>query len=362
MDGVENREEAVLLETVQEVVREEEDVAVVVGEEHALPDTPVLRRRQMGKRRRNKNAQRRKPPKKKKRERPIFAKLRNQARQENRTAEYLALSKEERNALVLTPYDKFYRARYYAPVVSHEFKLLFVPIPKVACTQWLQLFRRLAGEENWKDRRAGLPYTPDTNGLTYLSDYSVVEADEMLTSPEWTRAVFIRDPKERLLSAYLDKVVNSQHIVLGACCRKTRDCASANTTFEEFVDLTDTCTNEHWDVQSGRIPKHLWQYINFFGKMDNLDVDAENLLRQVGAWEDYGSSGWGPDGDHAMFADEAGASAARQHATKANERMRQYYTPILERRVARRFYTDYSNPLFELPRRRIFPRKTKATQ
>jgi hypothetical protein len=352
MDGEDEYDEA----GIREAGREEEDVDVVVGEEQARPDTPVLRRRQTGKRRRKKNAKRRGPPAKKDREGPNPARLRNQARHANRTAEYLALSEEERDALVFTPYHKFYRARYYAPVVSHEFKLVFVPIPKVACTQWLQLFRRLAGQEKWRERKGGLPYTPDNNGLTYLSDYSVVEANNILTSPEWTRAVFVRDPKERLLSAYLDKVVNSQHIVLGACCRKTWDCASANTTFEEFVDLTDTCTNEHWDVQSGRLPKHLWQHIDFVGKMDDLEVDAEKLLRQVGAWEDYGSSGWGPDGAHAMFADEAGASAARRHATKANERMRHYYTPILERRVAARFRMDYSNPLFDLARRRIFPR------
>ncbi|CAM9749402.1 unnamed protein product, partial [Sphacelaria rigidula] len=33
-------------------------------------------------------------------------------------------------------------------------------------------------------------------------------ATEIMNDPTWTRAVFLRDPAERLLSCYLDKLVH----------------------------------------------------------------------------------------------------------------------------------------------------------
>ena len=282
---------------------------------------------------------------------------RNIQRVKSRVAEYKAMSPEQRLAMVLHPHDKFYAARYFAPIVNEEFKLVFFHIPKVACTQWLQLFRRMQGWEDWRERVGGLPYTPAVNGLHYLADYNMSVANEMLTSPAWTRAVFVRDPKERFLSAYLDKVVNTQHIVLGSCCRKTRDCATSETTFQEFYQLTETCENEHWGLQSERVPEKVWQLVNFVGYMATLEKDAKRLLTQVGAWERYGASGWGPNGDQPMFAEPAGQST--NHATQAQERMRHYYTPEIERGIERRYRADYNNQVFNLPRRRLFPMAKK---
>ena len=285
---------------------------------------------------------------------------RNVARRDARKAEYDAMTAHERAKLLVLPNDGFYRYRYYSPIISETFKLMLVPIPKVACTQWLQLFRRMAGQDNWQERVGGLPYTPDINGLTYLSDYNLTEATNILQSPEWTRFVFVRDPKERFLSAYLDKVVNSQMVVLGSCCRHTRDCVTNETTFREFYELTQTCKNEHWDVQSERLPSRIWNTINFVGHMENLEQDARRLLTQVGVWNEYGSSGWGKDGRQAIFATGESSGSAQIHATRAQERMRHYYTPEIERGIEQRYREDYQNPLFQISRRRLFLEKKKA--
>mmetsp|Transcript_21943 Transcript_21943/g.41558 ORF Transcript_21943/g.41558 Transcript_21943/m.41558 type:complete len:527 (-) Transcript_21943:57-1637(-) len=287
------------------------------------------------------------------------ARARNVERFQARKAEYNAMTESEQAQLLVRHNTDFYRYRYYSPVISEKFKLMFVPIPKVACTQWLQLFRRMAGQENWQERVGGLPYTPDINGLTYLSDYNLTEATNILKSSEWTRFVFVRDPKERFLSAYLDKVVNTQMVTLGSCCPHTRDCVTKNTTFREFYNLTQTCNNEHWEVQSQRLPANIWDTINFVGHMENLEQDARRLLEQVGAWEEYGSSGWGKDGKQAIFATEGSSGSAQEHATRAEKRMRQYYTPEIERGIEQRYREDYQNPLFQLTRRRLFFDKQK---
>ena len=49
-------------------------------------------------------------------------------------------------------------------------------------------------------------HNPSTNGLKYLHAFSPRDATNMMRDPSWTRAIFLREPKQRFLSAYLDKV------------------------------------------------------------------------------------------------------------------------------------------------------------
>jgi Sulfotransferase family len=98
-----------------------------------------------------------------------------------------------------------------APIVLEQYKLVFFTIPKVGCTAWKQLFRRMMGYRDWKNENVHdmQPWNPESNGLKYLYHYDRVTASTMMTSPEWTRAIIVRDPKERFLSAYLDKIVRA---------------------------------------------------------------------------------------------------------------------------------------------------------
>ena len=129
-----------------------------------------------------------------------------------------------------------------SPVVIESHKLIFFTIPKVGCTVFKQLFRRMMRHENWKTKD---PHNPHRNGLDYLSEWSLEEAAEMMTSPEWTRAVFIRDPKQRFLSAYLDKAVRKEgQYVNRHCCNDDWTCAPKNIS--AFLRTTRHCYDPHW--------------------------------------------------------------------------------------------------------------------
>jgi hypothetical protein len=68
--------------------------------------------------------------------------------------------------------------------------------------------------------KGNIPHNPSYNGLKYLNHYPLKTALEMLTDPEWTRAIFVRDPKERFFSAYLDKAKkNDGKYVTHHCCK-----------------------------------------------------------------------------------------------------------------------------------------------
>lgn len=93
------------------------------------------------------------------------------------------------------------------PIVFEGYKLVLIANPKVASTVLKQLMRRMMGyEDNYhvhKWNKVGLPHSWPANGLNYTSQYSLQKVNEMMTSNEWTRAMFVRDPKEHMLSAYL---------------------------------------------------------------------------------------------------------------------------------------------------------------
>lgn len=44
--------------------------------------------------------------------------------------------------------------------------------------------------------------------LKRLTHFDESQVNEMMNSPDWMRAIFVRNPHERMLSAYLDKGCN----------------------------------------------------------------------------------------------------------------------------------------------------------
>jgi hypothetical protein len=240
------------------------------------------------------------------------------------------------------------------PVVVEEFKLVFFTVPKVACTTWKQLFRRIQGIPKWdiQDYTTGLPHNPDVNELKYLWHYSVQDANRIMTSPNWTRAIFVRDPKTRLLSAFLDKAVGNPNFIKSKCCPETQDCmGDAARALSGFLTLIQTCHDNNWTPQEFSMERKYWPYINFVGHFERLEDDAKRLLQKIGAWETYGQSGWGPNGGQAIFQK---STNTQNHVTDAKSKVYVWFTQELERQVESFYQVDYDNPIFEF-------RKTNLT-
>jgi hypothetical protein len=155
------------------------------------------------------------------------------------------------NGNILHRSDWIYSKSYgwdVAPIVIPEYNLLFFTIPKTGTTIFKQLFRRMMGFENWSLKDEDLVHSPHRNGLKYLYHYSPTEANEMLTSPNWTRAIFVRDPKTRVLSAYLDKALHNHcDYVKRHCCniKKQSPFGNAGGSLGGDKSLWDHHTREH---------------------------------------------------------------------------------------------------------------------
>ena len=239
--------------------------------------------------------------------------------------------------------------RNTVPIVNEEFKTIFFQMAKVASSQWTRFFLRLEDNPLWCSKdfiRYG--HNIKANGLTYLSNYTLSEAEAMMNSPEWTKVTFVRHPKPRLLSAFLDKAVehsgyfqqNTCNVMArakvkvkvkvntreshececddgdgdsqGDCDQKLKqkylkECINKHEDFEYFItNVTRTLPlNVHWRSIYSQIDEKWWPSISFIGNMDNLADDTETYLRSIRsnrdnatAWERLGSTGWGRgDGD-----------------------------------------------------------------
>ena len=231
------------------------------------------------------------------------------------------------------------------PIVVPEYKLIFFPMPKVACTEWKMIMQRMMGMSN--DERYGHVHIQETNGLTYLKDYSLEKIHEMLLNDEWTKAVFVREPKQRILSAFLDKYFNHPGSFDMRCCeilsgQKQEECKRKLTEddytghFSHFLHLASTdCKDEHWNPQVDNLDLGYWRTINFVGYFENMSADVQLLLSSLSssktgetAWNKYGRTGWGENGTSPFL----GRNSAK-HSTGASDKMGKYYSPEDEKYV-----------------------------
>lgn len=247
--------------------------------------------------------------------------------------------------------DVIYASTWDAPIVIERYKLLFFYTPKVACTGFKILFHRILGVDvsTWKFETI---HRPKSNGLKYLFDYPPSIANRIIQDPTWTRAVFVRNPHEKLVSAFLEKGIASNFtFIRKSCCPADRMCMKwPNQGFADFVALValEGCYNGHWAPQSARIDSKYLQYINFVGNFETLEQDGKQLLQKIGAWEEYGASGWGPNGSYPIFSQKA-TGISRSHATKARDNMNEYYTSreVFDQ-ITEYYKQDYENPVLNL--------------
>jgi len=265
----------------------------------------------------------------------------------------------------LQPESKFMDARWpdLTPIVVKDFKFIMVTIPKVGCTQWNRLARVMMGEPH--DLGHLETHNPNLNGLSYLSDYSTSKAESMLMDDTWTKAIFVRNPIDRILSAFLDKSIDNADYFDKVCCEPYLEegdfneynfCRNYQHSFHYFLLRTEDCYNVHWDLQERAVELEWWSRINFVGRIDNAKNDSERLLkiltsRKDGetAWDKYGSTGWGVN--HTSPFNEM---ETVPHRTDAHEQLREFYTACTEAFVKEKWREDFLSQHFHFDEIMLF--------
>ncbi|KAG7370239.1 sulfotransferase family protein [Nitzschia inconspicua] len=295
---------------------------------------------------------------------------------------------ETRNKTIPQPiYGSFEHHLMFIP----EAKLIFCGVPKAGITEWIKFFRFVAGAQDY----LAFPHFKTDRNEFFLGSLTIEKASELLLDPTWTKAVFFRDPAERLLSAYLDKVVNSgftqKHFKIGITDeygkKETTTSSKKTLSFEEFVDLVTMPSNfvngtlqdepsghgihghtdPHWRPQSMMCGlDFLLPNFDFVGNFNYISQQTKLLLEKVGLWDRYGSKfDAAKDGySKGRFCSQAilsegdvdfnstrevkgfnqdGVSGKQSftHTRHSKYKLEKYYTPHLMEKVRKAFSMDF---------------------
>ncbi|XP_051561014.1 carbohydrate sulfotransferase 10 [Myxocyprinus asiaticus] len=188
--------------------------------------------------------------------------------------------------------------------VCDKHKILFCQTPKVGNTQWKKVLIVLNGKFSKVEViPENLVHDHERNGLPRLSSLSDAEIRQRLNS--YFKFFIVRDPFERLISAFKDKFVKNprfepwyKHDIAPAIIRKYRkshhdDGESVGLRFEDFVRyLGDKTGRQRLDRQFGDHIIHWLTYAelcapcdisyNVVGHHETLEHDAPYILKAAG--------------------------------------------------------------------------------
>ena len=180
----------------------------------------------------------------------------------------------------------------------HEF--MYCMIPKVACTNWKRVLLVLSGHMNVTnpfDITPAQAHSREYNKhLKTLDMYSVEEIKYRLEN--YFKFMFVRDPFERLLSAYRNKFTVSyntyfpqrygRHIIKKFRQRPSRQAMrqGKDVTFEEFTQYlldpdTEKPFNAHWRQYYKICHPCIVQY-DAIGKYESMEADTSHILNEAG--------------------------------------------------------------------------------
>ena len=158
----------------------------------------------------------------------------------------------------------------YSPIVVAKYKLFFFYNEKSGCSYWKRLLQYIQNITNTNQI-----HSPASNKLSYLRNFNTqtIASIYMMYDKSWIKAAFVREPRERILSAYLNKVVDENALI--------EFCNEYSKTFTGFLKVIKTCQNIHWNSQV-RAPVHFYKNM-IIGKMEHIFEFTELLLKKIGA-------------------------------------------------------------------------------
>uniref|UniRef100_A0A4W3ITQ7 Carbohydrate sulfotransferase n=1 Tax=Callorhinchus milii TaxID=7868 RepID=A0A4W3ITQ7_CALMI len=175
-------------------------------------------------------------------------------------------------------------------LVNDEYKFLYCYVPKVACSNWKRVVKVLNGALENVDVQIKMNHK---NDLVFLGDLKPSEIKYRLRN--YFKFIFVRDPMERLLSAYRNKFGEIEAYqkrygmeIVKRYRKNIGQSKGDDVTFTEFLQyLLDEDVekmNEHWMPVYNLCQPCAVMY-DYIGSYEQLHSDARFVLHRVGAPE-----------------------------------------------------------------------------
>ncbi|KAM9225089.1 carbohydrate sulfotransferase 9 isoform 2-T3 [Dugong dugon] len=179
--------------------------------------------------------------------------------------------------------------------VEDKHKILYCEVPKAGCSNWKRVLMVLNG-------LASSAYNISHDAVHYGKHLKKLDSFDLkgiyTRLNTYTKAVFVRDPMERLVSAFRDKFEHPNsyyHPVFGkAIIKKYRPNAceealnnGSGVKFKEFIHyLLDSHRPVGMDIHWEKVSKLCYPCLinyDFVGKFETLAEDANYFLQLIGA-------------------------------------------------------------------------------
>ena len=242
---------------------------------------------------------------------------------------------------------------YGSMMVSEKDKLLYIPVAKCACTSLKSMMVELA-EVDRPEAVMGLGVhfvTDRFNTGVQLKDKPIDLAREILASDQYFKFSVIRDPFERLVSAYLEKfvykrankrnLVHTQQVVRNVQGDDHFD-PHAGISFDQFVEYI--LRHSPHDLDPHWRPQYLYflgvRHLSRIFRLENIDQLEQYLLQHLGIETQLGHANANSKSDLilpdvseliASELDERGSIDPRSFlSSKHAEAIREYYREDFE--------------------------------
>jgi len=198
-------------------------------------------------------------------------------------------------------------------IVLEKSKLVYCTVPKVACTVWKRILANLEGHNITQG-----VHMKTKGKLKILSNYRTEDRSKILKT--YKKFMFVREPFERLLSAYKDcfwgkfkrrqdtwkRYRKAIRFVLATRSGLDIDVNTDNTTFEQFATYLvlrwreGGLFQEHWREQYKLCHPCQVQF-DYVGHYETLQDDAQFVLRKTKLDDRVSFPAWQPTNTSALM-------------------------------------------------------------
>eukprot|EP00186_Timspurckia_oligopyrenoides_P001910 CAMPEP_0182447192 /NCGR_PEP_ID=MMETSP1172-20130603/12667_1 /TAXON_ID=708627 /ORGANISM="Timspurckia oligopyrenoides, Strain CCMP3278" /LENGTH=277 /DNA_ID=CAMNT_0024643543 /DNA_START=358 /DNA_END=1191 /DNA_ORIENTATION=- len=232
---------------------------------------------------------------------------------------------------------------YTPSLLVPDYKLHLCTLPKVGCTELRGLVYRI---EHTPPGELSTYMPSDDERIRYgnahgqghfLRTLHNKERLDILADPSWLHIAFVRNPYTRLLSGYLQKMVHPKdsvwHQIPGWQIGMSFDALVSILEEMKAKNGGTLLVNEHFFPQYLQCGFNVFNY-DLIAHQESFEDHVRCMAKNRG-FEAALKFGWGPNGSYDMF------NMPRPHPTGSSNKISDYYTPQLQKRVYELYKEDF---------------------
>ena len=187
----------------------------------------------------------------------------------------------------LSGVNQFIPIGYFLEIVhiSLQHKYIYVATPKAACSTIKATLIRMELDDKTL-KFADSEVVHDRRLSPHLNPKQIGSFKEIIADPSFFKFCFVRNPYDRVLSCYLDKIEGNAAQKGPLMTQLGRDLFKNETiTFREFIELVGaqpiSLMNGHWRMQYYQTMQDTIPY-DFVGKVESFAEDMATVSEAVG--------------------------------------------------------------------------------